>query len=152
MDKVTKNKRGLELVTSRNETTKQSHNGTFPQVQVNSCILFNSYLTPHHIWKCNIKQFLSYSKNYICKFMQAKSWHQKLFHFHLSFWICKLWKGKEKITKIWICQERKDLFQCKKTIFYDFWRAIIWWKNRNLKKIADTSFNASCFNPNLGGE
>ena len=31
----------------------------------------------------NIKQFLSYFKNYICKFMQANLQH-KLFHFHLS--------------------------------------------------------------------
>ena len=28
-----------------------------------------------------------------------------------------------------------------KSIFCSFWRAIIWWKNKNLMKIADTSFN-----------
>ena len=32
---------------------------------------------------------MSYSKNYICKFMQVSWWHHKLFHFHLSFWIWK---------------------------------------------------------------
>ena len=43
---------------------------------------------------CDIIQCsLSYSKNYICKFMQANSWQHKLFHFHLSFWIWKMWKG-----------------------------------------------------------
>ena len=29
-----------------------------------------------------------------------------------------------------------------KSIFRSFWRAIIWWKNKNLVKIADTSFNS----------
>ena len=51
---------------------------------------FISYILSDLVWWCNIKWFLSYSKNYICKFMQANSWHHKLFHFHLSFWICKV--------------------------------------------------------------
>ena len=58
-----------------------------------------------------LTKFLSYSKYYICKFMQANSWHHKLFHFHLSFWIWKVWKGKEKITKIWISWGWKELFR-----------------------------------------
>ena len=37
---------------------------------------------------------MSYFKNFICKFMQATSWHDKLFHFHLSFLIWKCGKGK----------------------------------------------------------
>ena len=53
----------------------------------------------------NIKRFLSYSKNYTCKFMQANSGHRKLFHFHLSFRIWKVWKGRRKITKNWISWE-----------------------------------------------
>ena len=32
-----------------------------------------------------------------------------------------------------------------KGIFYSFWRAIIWWKNKNLMKIADTSFKVTIF-------
>ena len=47
----------------------------------------------------NIKQLWSYFKNYIGKFMQAKSWDHKLFHFHLSFYIWKVWKGREKNYK-----------------------------------------------------
>ena len=50
------------------------------------------------VWWCNVKQFLSYSRNYICKFMQVSWWYHKLFHVHLPFWIWNLWKG-EKITK-----------------------------------------------------
>ena len=68
----------------------------------------------------DIKQFLSYSKNYIYKFMQPSSWHHKLFHFHLSFWIWKLWKGRRKTTKTWISWEWKELFRWNKKHFSYF--------------------------------
>ena len=32
-----------------------------------------------------------------------------------------------------------------KSIFHSFWMAIIWWKNKNLMKIADTSFKVAIF-------
>ena len=84
-------------------------------------------LLSDQVWWCNIKRFLSYSKNYIRKFMPANSWHHKLFHFHLPFWIWKVWKGREKIIKTWISWERKELFKWnKKHSFHSFWRAIIW--------------------------
>ena len=60
---------------------------------------------------------MSYLKNYICKFEQVNSWHHKLFHFHLSFWIWKVWRGSEKITKNWISRERKELFRWNKKHF-----------------------------------
>ena len=63
--------------------------------------------------------------------MQGNSWYHTLFQFHFSFWIWKVWKGREKNTKIWISGEEKS-------IFYNFWRVIIWWIS---KKIVDTSFN-----------
>ena len=84
------------------------------QVQKNS---FISYILSDQVWWYTIKQFLSYSKNCICKFMQTNSWHHKLFHFHLSFWIWKAWKGKKKITKTWISRERKELFRWNKKHF-----------------------------------
>ena len=71
----------------------------------------------YYLTRCNVKQFFSYSKNYICKFMQVNSWHHKLFHFHLSFWIWKVWKGREKTTKIWISWERKEFFRWNKKHF-----------------------------------
>ena len=64
----------------------------------------------------------------------------KLFHFYLSFWIWKVWKGREKITKNWISREWKELFRWNKKHFHRFWRVIIWWKNKNLIKIANTNF------------
>ena len=42
---------------------------------------------------------MSYSKKYICKSMQANLWHHKLFHFHLSFWMGKVWKWRENNLK-----------------------------------------------------
>ena len=56
------------------------------QVQKNS---FISYTLPEQVWWYNIERFLSYSKNYICKFMKTDSWHHELFYFHLSLWIWK---------------------------------------------------------------
>ena len=91
----------------------------------------------------DIKLFFCYSKNYICKFMQANSWHQKLFHFHLSFWVWKAWKVREKRQKCEYLENEKSLLEDEiKNIFHRFWRAIIWWKNKNLIKIADKSFNS----------
>ena len=81
------------------------------QVQKNPII---SYVLCDEVWWCNIKRFSSYSKNYVCKFMQANLWHYKLFHFHLRFWIWKVWKGRGKITKKWISRERKELFRWNK--------------------------------------
>ena len=54
---------------------------------------------------------MSYSKNYTRKFMQANSWHHKLFHLDLFFWIWKVWKGRGKTTKIWISREGTKLFK-----------------------------------------
>ena len=79
-------------------------------------------------------------KFYICKFIQANSWHHKLFHFHLSFCIWKVWKGREKITKVWISWEWKELFWWNKRYFHSFVRAIIWWKNKNLIKNSRQKF------------
>ena len=54
----------------------------------------------------------------ICKFIRANSWHHKLFHFHLPCWIWKVWKGRERITNIWISREQKQLFRWKKKTFF----------------------------------
>ena len=40
--------------------------------------------------------------------MQANSWHQKLFHFHLSFCIWKVWKRREKLQKFWYLENKKS--------------------------------------------
>ena len=94
---------------------------------------FFSYILSDQVWWCNIKQLLSYFKNCICKFMQANSWHHKLFHFHLSFCIWKVWKGK-KLQKFEYLENKKCFFDEIKDTFHSFARAIIWWKNKNLIK------------------
>ena len=114
MDKVIKNKRDLELVPSRSSG-------------------YETILLSNQVWWCNIKWLMSYFKNCFCKFMQASSWNHKLFHFHLSFCIWKVWKVSEKITKVWL-ENEKSFFNEIKNTFHSFWRAIIWWKNKNLIK------------------
>ena len=52
--------------------------------------------------------------------MQANSWHHELFHFHLSFCIKKVWKGKEKYTKIWISRDWKELYRWNEKHFIVF--------------------------------
>ena len=42
--------------------------------------------------------------------------------------------GREKITKTWISSERKELFRWNLKKAHSFWRALIWWKNKNLIK------------------
>ena len=51
-------------------------------------------------------------------------------------------RGKDRNRKFWLSQEWNELFDEIKSIFLSFWRAIIWWKNTNLIKIADTSFKS----------
>ena len=122
MDNVIKKKRDLELVTSFScgyETNSEK---------------FLYYILSDQVWWCHIKQLFSYFKNYICKFMQVDSWHQKLFYFHLSVSIWKVWKGREKITEIRRSRERKELFRWNKKHFIIFDRLIIWWKSKNLIK------------------
>ena len=115
-----KNKRCLELVTSCSSGYKTSSQK------------FISYILSDQVWWCNIEWFLSYSKNYTCKFMQANSWHHKLFT--CSFESGKRRKEEEKLLKFEYLEEEKSFLDEIKNIFHSFWRAIIWLKNKNLIK------------------
>ena len=88
-------------------------------------LLIIYYLTKF-LWY-NVKWFLSYSKNYICKFTQANSWHHKLFHFHLSFWVWKVWKEMEKLQKFEYLRNKKLQNLMKKTD--TSFKIITWEKN-----------------------
>ena len=105
---------------SRQNYQKQKGPGTSDQLLFSFWNKFrkNSLLVMYYLTKFDdIKRFLNYSKNYICKFMQANLWH-KLFHFHLPLWIWTVWKGREKSTKIWISWERKELSRWNKKTFF----------------------------------
>ena len=93
-----------------------------------------SYILSAQIWWCNMKWLLSYFKNYIYKFMQVSSRYHKLFHFHLPFYIWKVWKGREKLQKYEYLDNQNSFFDEIKNTFHSFGRAIIWWKNKNLIK------------------
>ena len=85
---------------------------------------------PFFIWVNNPKQPLharNYFKNKIFlkgiiktfkkvnfKFMQANSWHHKLFHFHLFFWIWKVWKGSGYHKNLNISRTKSFLDEIKK--------------------------------------
>ena len=69
-------------------------------------------------------------QNYIYKFMQANSWHYKLFFFHLLFGSGKCVKEGKKLQKLEYLENEKGFLNEIKSIFHSFWRAIIWWKNR----------------------
>ena len=51
--------------------------------------------------------------------MQANSWHHTLLHFHLSFWIWKVWK-EEILQKCEYLENEKSFLDEIKNIFYSF--------------------------------
>ena len=59
-------------------------------------------------------RFLGYFKYYVCKFMQANSWHHQLLPFKFVISNHKRVEKKEKNTDIWIPGEQKDLFRWNK--------------------------------------
>ena len=46
--------------------------------------------------------------------MPVRSWHHRLSHSHLFYWIWEVHKEREKITTIWISQEKKAFTWNKK--------------------------------------
>ena len=58
-------------------------------------------------------------------------------------------KGRAEIQKIEYLENEKSFLDEIKSIFHSFWRAIIWWKNENLMKIVDTSFNSNWADSNV---
>ena len=90
----------------------------------------NCDILPDKVWWYNIKWLLSYSKNYICYFTQPNSWH-KYSTFIFPFESGKCGKKEKKITKTWIYLENDKSFLDEiESIFYSFWRATIWCKNK----------------------
>ena len=86
-------KMGLELMASRSSGSQN---------------FLISYKLSDQVWWWNIKRFLSHSKIYTNKFMPVKSWHWKLFHLHLPFWIWKVWNKGEKLQKFEYLENKKS--------------------------------------------
>ena len=76
--------------------------------------------------------------------MQANSWHHKLFHFHLFFWIWKVWKGG-KLQKFECLENGKSFLDEIKNIFTVFEGLSFGEKIEIWKKIADTSFEEGLY-------
>ena len=49
-------------------------------------------------------------------------------------------KKRIEIQKYEYLENEKSFLDEIKSISHSFWRTIIWWKNKNLMKIVDTSF------------
>ena len=76
--------------------------------------------------------------------MQANSWHHKLFRFHLSIWIWKVWKRKKKLQKFEYLENEKSFPDEIKNIFHSIWRGIISWKNKNSIKNSGHKLYTAC--------
>ena len=72
-------------------------------------------------------------------------WHHELQDLSLISLQSNGWQiekeGRTEIQKFEYPKNKKSFLDEIKSIFHSFWRAIIRWKNKNLMKIADTSFN-----------
>ena len=107
--RIIKNKRGLELVTSH-----------FSGYETSSKYSFIHYILSDQVWWHIVKQFLSYSKNYICKFMQLSSWHDKLFISSCPFESGKFGNDGKKLQKIEYLENKKSFVDEIKNIFHSF--------------------------------
>ena len=74
----------------------------------------------------------SYLDNWWCQTLRF------IFDHHLKQWPTERKRGKDGNRKIWLSRKRKSFFDEIKSIFHSFWRAIIWWQNKNLVKILGT--------------
>ena len=92
-------------------------------------MFFISYILSDQVWWCNIKRFLSYSKNYTCKFMQANALIINYSTSICPFEFGKCGKEVEKIQKFEYLKNEKSFLDEIKNIFHNFWRAIIWWQH-----------------------
>ena len=69
------------------------------------------------------------------------SWTLKfIFDYPLRQWATGTKKGRSEIQKFKYLENEKGFLDEIKSVFHSFWRAIIWCKNKNLTKIADTNF------------
>ena len=122
MEKVIKNKRGLEVATSRPSGCEISSQKFF------------YYILSEQVWWCNIKGFwviLIITSANLCKPIHD------IINYSTS--ICPFESGKcgkegKKLQKFEYLENEKSFFDEIKNIFHSFWRVIDWWKNKNLIK------------------
>ena len=105
--------------------------GLTKQVQKNT---FISYVLSEEVWWYSIKRFLSYSKNYICNFMQAKGWQI----IPLQFDLLNLESVKNKRKKI----QKFEYLENEKRFFIVFEGLSFGEKIKMWEKIVGTSFKS----------
>ena len=115
MGKAMKNRKGLKLVTNLPSGCKTHLERSF-----------FSYLSPRQFSWFNTNWFLSYSKNYICYFMQANSQRHNYSSFIWNFEFENYGKGEKKIQKLKNLGKEKSYLDEIKRIFHNFWNAFFW--------------------------
>ena len=108
-----------------------------PSKDIKQSVLLSSYLD--NWWRHELFEFL------LRQLMT--SWTLRfIFDHSLKQWLTGRKRRKDRNTKNWISRERKELFRrWNKKHFSQFLKTIIWWKNTNLIKTADTSFKVAIF-------
>ena len=86
-----------------------------------------------HVWWCNIKRFLSYSKitsANLCKPIYDIKYSTSIYTFEYG----KCGKKEKKLQKFEYLKIEKSFLDEMKSSLHSFWRAIIWSKSKNLIK------------------
>ena len=100
-----------------------------------------TFLTPwyaheraYQVWWCDIKQFLSFPKIRSANLCKPIHYIVNYSTFICPFESGKCGKARKNYKILNISRTKKAFFNEIKNTFYNLWRAIIWWKNKNLTK------------------
>ena len=110
---------------------KQKGSGTSYQCLFRSRKKFRK-IPSDQVWWCNVKQFLSYSKNLCMSIHDMINHSTSIYPFESG----RCGEEGKKSEKIEYLENKKSFSDKIKNIFRCFWRAIIWWKH---KKVIKTS-------------
>ena len=110
------------------------------KVSISYLFGFSRYQT-----KCVIKFLLR-------QFMTSWTILRFIFDHPLKQWPTGRKKGKDRNKKIEYLENEKRFLDEIKSIFHSLWRVIIWWKDKSLMKIADTSPNKIIVNDQILGK
>ena len=86
------------------------------------------------VWWCDIKQFLSFPKIRSANLCKPIHYIINYSTFMCPFESGKRGKERKNYKILNISRTKKAFFNEIKNTFYNLWRAIIWWKNKNLTK------------------
>ena len=113
MEKTNKNKKGLELVTRHSSSYKTNSGKFLYQLHIIWPVLMMKYKVVFELSQKLHLQIYASSQ-------WANSWHHKLFHIYLSFWIWKVRKGRKTFQKFEYLENEKSFYNEMNNFFYNF--------------------------------